>query len=699
MRKRTLKTATHRQRMIRAAAKKTGTLTFACEGVSIAAAETDEAGAAKKGPRKFEVVAYTGGPMKVAGYEDPVAIDLAGLKFGNSVVANLDHDGSKRVGHVTGADNDGKRLVLSGLTSAATAAKKEVVKSADDGFKWQASVEASPQKIEKLAEKKTSMVNGQMVAGPCNIVRASTLKGFAFVSHGADDNTSARIAASHSPNSHDTMKPELKTWIEAMGFDAETLTADQIAGLEANFNGQQAKPKKKEKLTDVVARQKAENERVEKITEIAADAMVKEPAQIEAIEQLAEQAIEAQWDTDKFQLVLLRDLRPNWRPNFASRREPKTDGRVIEAALCRSGSLSNLEKHYDAATLEAADKSFRNGLGLQDLLMIAARARGYNGVSVKGDVEGVLRAAFDGDIRAEGMSTLSLPNILSNIANKFLIEGWMAIDRAWREITAIRSVNDFKTATSLSLTGGMMFDKLGPAGEIKHGTTGEIKYTNKADTYARMFAISRSDIINDDLGALTAVPRRLGRGAALKLNDLFWSTFLNNSSFFTSGNNNVSTGAGSALGLTGLTNGESTFLLQTDPDGFPLGIEPAILLVPTALKATGATLMTSELVVSGNTSAASGLPNKNIFQGRFKLVSTPYLSNSVYTGFSSAAWYLLAKPEDLPVIEVALLNGREAPVVETAQADFSILGIQMRGYHDFGVTLQEFRGGVRSAGS
>jgi hypothetical protein len=39
------------------------------------------------------------------------------------------------------------------------------------------------------------------------------------------------------------------------------------------------------------------------------------------------------------------------------------------------------------------------------------------------------------------------------------------------------------------------------------------------------------------------------------------------------------------------------------------------------------------------------------------------------------------------------------PTVESADADFNQLGVQFRGYYDFGVALQEFRGGVRSAGS
>ena len=41
------------------------------------------------------------------------------------------------------------------------------------------------------------------------------------------------------------------------------------------------------------------------------------------------------------------------------------------------------------------------------------------------------------------------------------------------------------------------------------------------------------------------------------------------------------------------------------------------------------------------------------------------------------------------MIETAFLNGQEAPVIETADADFNVLGIQMRGYHDFGVALQD----------
>ena len=60
-----------------------------------------------------------------------------------------------------------------------------------------------------------------------------------------------------------------------------------------------------------------------------------------------------------------------------------------------------------------------------------------------------------------------------------------------------------------------------------------------------------------------------------------------------------------------------------------------------------------------------------------------------YTGNSEKAWHLVAGPRDLPVIEVAFLNGQESPTIEAAEADFDLLGIQFRGHFNFGVGLQD----------
>ena len=225
---------------------------------------------------------------------------------------------------------------------------------------------------------------------------------------------------------------------------------------------------------------------------------------------------------------------------------------------------------------------------------------------------------------------------------------------------------------------------------------GQEQYTNKADTFGLLLPIDRRDMINDDLGAITLVPRKLGRGSGLKINDVFWTVFLANSSFFTSGNKNYISGADTALTIDGLTKAEVAFLDQVDSDGKPIGIMPAILLVPTALSAMGTQLFKS--VEIRDTTASTKYPVANPHQGKFRAEVSRYLANTKYTGASAKAWYLLADPAYLPVIEVAFLNGQESPTIETAEADFNVLGIQMRGFHDFGIALQDPRGGTKSKG-
>jgi hypothetical protein len=301
-------------------------------------------------------------------------------------------------------------------------------------------------------------------------------------------------------------------------------------------------------------------------------------------------------------------------------------------------------------------------------------------------------------IQASAFSTLNIANVVAATANKFLHEGWMAIDLTPLRIAAIRNVKNFQQTTTVSLTGHLQFEKVGADGEIKHGELADLTYTNQADTYARMLAITRKDIINDDLNALTAAPRRLGRGGALKLNDIFWTEFLVlvSAGFFAAGNNNINTGV-ATMTIAGLDATETIFMNQTDPDGKPLALMPRIILVPTALKNTALAIVNpNSVLITGATSVT--VPDTNVFGGRFQVESSPYISNSSYTGNTAVAWWMLADPNELAVIEIAGLNGRVEPIVETADADFNVLGVQMRGYSDIGVHRQEYRAGVHADG-
>jgi len=654
-------------------------------------------------PASFTSTFYTGGALNVAGWELPVVVDLAGLEVSNVLVANLDHDQTKRVGNFD-VVNDGRSLVANGKATAATAARDEVVNSARAGYKWQSSLEVNPKKVEQLAKGKTATVNGQQFEGPLYITRIGTLKGFGFVSHGADDNTTATIAASaaSSNNKGNEMEPKFKAWIEAMGLDADTLGETALANLQADFSGRAGK-RTPAKITagDPFEARRIEAQRRQEIQAFA-DKQIEIRGsgvdEIIEIQKLSEHAIEAGMEVNEFRLKFYESQLPAGRTPISAASNQKLNNRIIEAAICQAGRMPGHEKMFDDQTMQLAHDQFRGNIGLKQLLLLAAEQNGYRAnyaTEVNMDVQ---RAAFNMQgrmINATGFSTISISTILSNVANKFLMVGWNSVDMTPLNIAPVKNVRDYKQITTVSLTGDLQFEALGAGGEIKHGTLGNQSYTNQADIYARMLAITEKDIVNDDLGALTATPQRLGRGAALKLNDLFWTEFLNNSAFFTTGRTNVNEGVAD-MTIGGLDATETIFTNQTDPDGKPLGLMAKILLVPTALKNKALALVDPlSRVQSGNT---SGQPDVNVFAGRFRVESSPYMSNSAYTGYSAAAWYMLADPMDMPVIEIAALNGRVEPVVETADADFNVLGIQMRGKSSVGVNLQEYRAGVRADG-
>jgi hypothetical protein len=536
-------------------------------------------------------------------------------------------------------------------------------------------VGAGVEEFEFVKESQKVMVNGRQYSGPLNVVRRASLGEISFVDLGADGATSASVAANAQYPSGEPI------------VDEPTITPqdDTSTGPAPQSPVEPPAPPASAPSSSVDAiraQQAAETDRIAAIRRICA-------GRLPAIES---RAIREGWSEQRTELEVLRIQRPAVAAVHVA--DNTVTAEVLEAACCLSAGLSDLGREPNHQAIELAERRFRGGIGLQELLLEAAWANGYTGRNFR-DSRSVLRYAFGHTVEA-AFSNIDIGGILSNVANKFLLEGFFSVERTWRNICAVRNVSDFKTVTSYRLVGKDQYELVAPGGELKQGTLGNESYTNRADTYGLMLSIDRRDIINDDLGAITTVPRKLGRGSGLKINDVFWSTFMNNASFFTAGNKNFLTGVDTALTIDGLTKAEVGFMDLTDSDGKPIGVMPAIMLVPTALSAIGSQLFKS--MELRDTTSSTKFPVANPHQGKFRVEVSRYLANTSYTGNSAKAWYLLAEPNDLPTIEVAFLNGQEAPTIETADADFNVLGVQMRGYHDFGVALQDPRGAIKSKG-
>jgi len=667
---------------------------------------------------RFSMVAYTGGTMRLAGWRHPVVVDLAGLAIpSQSRPIRFGHDANSGVGHTDSIAVRGGQLIAAGVISRDTLAAREVVASSKNGFPWQASIGASVEQSEYVKENQSVLVNGKEFSGPVNVVRKSVLGEISFVDLGADGNTSASVAASmagaaaetDSSSSFETSQTQEPNPMTISAVADDTTTADTnthsqntpattvSAGMapstatltSATTSGPAtvvASNSADDPVSQLRQRMAAETKRIDAIRTLC----VGKNPKIEA------RAIEEGWDTTRTELELLRAGRPPIPPIGTGYRQAPTPQVFEAAALMGSGmSMNRVESFYDDQTLTAAERL--RGVGIQEFCKIVC---GHELPRFRSNATEWLQAAF---------STASLPGILSNIANKMLLEGYSYIEDAWRRIAKIASVNDFKEHSRYRMTGSFTFEQVGADGELKHGKLDEMKFTQKADTHGIMFSLTRQMIVNDDMGAFTDIPRQIGMGAAEAIADAVWGLWLRNpvcrdgKPFFSADHRNLLSGVDSDLTVPGLTKAEVMFAEQTKPNGRPLGIPASILLVPTALKVPAEMLMKSVLLnqntyVDATTKKSVAEPATNPHTGKFEVVSSVYLSSAAFPGFSSTAWYLLADPNRLPSIEIAFLNGVDRPTVEKTDADFNTLGIVFRGYIDFGVKEQDFRGALKMMG-
>lgn len=461
-------------------------------------------------------------------------------------------------------------------------------------------------------------------------------------------------------------------------------------------------------------------------------------------------AIEKGWSPDQAELHALRAARPSFGPHLHLPTDPVVNEAVLEAAVFdalpnfklfdsdfyRTGDhgqrrvsereekriTASLSARYTDQVRQAAHTRFKGRIGLQQFLTTLAAANGYRGPQTFNDPDGwgaVANHLAAPGIRADGPSTINTPATLANVQNKFMLQGYLFTEQAFMEFCSVLPVKDLKPTKSVQLFGDFVFKELAPSGEMQHATIGDNPYANQAKLQARLINIPLEYLINDDLGMFGQVPMMLGRGWGLRVNDLVY-TPLNNpgnddggsTAFFAathtiagqSGNANYHSGAGSALSSSSLQISKQLFDKQVDPAGKPLGVDAEILLYPPELDVAAMELMKAQFIVMGGlaaTNAASKQPNTNIWAGRYRPVMSRYLSDSRFTGYSTTAWYLLANPAVIPVVQIAALNGQMTPTIQQAGQDwqFNMLGITMRGWGGVGVSMQNFRGAVKAAGA
>ena len=678
--------------------------------------------AAQNGKHKVKGLAYSGGKMRLFGWSRPVVVDLSGMNIPGDIPLLTDHTNftEGRIGVVTATLTDGG-LEITGDIVAGNDAAENIVSQGKSGADWQLSIGAEVEAAELVQEGKRT-VNGIDHEAPFYHVTKSTLREVSVVAVGADKATHMKVTAKLELKGNSIMEPQKKNE-EAKPQVTATAPVNTPAAPSAeapkNVEGAAAPaapaapaaapapaaPAKVEAAAAPVNTPAAAAPQVD-VKAVAQEAIKAERDRVAMIKavckgefpEIEAKAISEGWDKNQLNEAVLaayRQKQPTTDVNITIKKENGMNAKHLEAALSlRAGIDSDqLAKEMGDQVVEAAQKDM--DMPLRSVLAECMRLEGIE--PPRSFDNAAIKAAF---------STVSVPGILSNVANKKLMQAYNAQPIIATKLCTTGDLTDFKENQRFRLTDIGDLQAVGADGEIKDGAVGEEMATNQLETYAKKFCLTRKMIINDDLGAFLKVPTSMGNRAARLVDQLFFKRLLANptttdgKALFSNAHKNLVSGASSALSADSLKKAMQLFMDQTFADGQPISVEPRILLVPTALR-----FLAQELTQGATFMMAGGAENvvkpalNVIAQQNLQVISSPYLGNAKYPGSSEASWYLFGKPGTVDTFEIGYLKGKRTPTVERGDLDFNVLGIWFRVFFDIGIREQDHRGMVKSVGA
>jgi ATP-dependent protease ClpP protease subunit len=294
-------------------------------------------------------------------------------------------------------------------------------------------------------------------------------------------------------------------------------------------------------------------------------------------------------------------------------------------------------------------------------------------------------------VMSGGMSTSDFPNLLQSAGGRVLLESYQATATPLKQLARRRVADDFRAINVLRLSEGPGLEEVEEAAEVKYGSFSEAKESYGVKTFAKIYALSRQALVNDDLSAFTDGSRIWGQAAATREADSITALFLANGGngvnltdgnpFYTTGRGNKAA-AGSALDFTGLDAGRQALRTTKGLDGkTPINSPPKFLVVGAALESTAEQMV--KLIAPTTTD------DVNPFSAN--------LTPLVEARFSGKSWRLFADPTVLPAFEIAYLNGVEGPILEQKDG-WTTLGAEFRAIMDFGCGLTEWRASYLNPG-
>jgi hypothetical protein len=324
------------------------------------------------------------------------------------------------------------------------------------------------------------------------------------------------------------------------------------------------------------------------------------------------------------------------------------------------------------------------------------RAREFMGASIPElarvicETKGVRSVGFGAEryVKLAMQSTSDFTELTTGTGNRMLLAAYEAAQAPIKRIARRSSAPDFRTKSMLRLGGAPKLLKVLENGAVTAAGRAEAKESYRIYSFARIFALTREALVNDDLGAFSDFARAYGIAAAnleaQELVDLLYGAagvgpdMADGDALFHVNHSNLN-GAPGVISDTTLTAGRLALRTATDLDGETI-IEtaPRYLVVPAAIE----TLAEKYL----STIYPAQASNANPFSGKLELIVEPRLD-----GKSATGWYLFGSPDAAPVLEYSHLNQASGPEV-TSRVGFDVLGLEIRCVLDYGVGAIGWRG-------
>jgi hypothetical protein len=368
--------------------------------------------------------------------------------------------------------------------------------------------------------------------------------------------------------------------------------------------------------------------------------------------------------------------------------EDKTRNAVVSALMARARSV-------DPDTRKPVQFDGGNEFRGLTLLDIARNSLERAGVRTAGMDKMTLVG------RAFTQTQSDFPTLLETTMHKTLTGAYSIAPDTWSRFCSIGSVSDFRAHNRYGVGSLPNLPGVNEAGEFRNVAIpdGE-KASITADTKGMIINLTRQAIVNDDLGAFVGLAAQLGRSARRTIEAAVYTYLASNptvkgSELFTDARANLFASGSTAPRntQTAPTVAAVELMRQAMAKQKDIGANDYLDLRPSIFVGNLAYGTEMKVVNEAQFDPTSGTKDTrpNTSRGLIRdIVETPRITTNY--------WYLFADPADAPVIEVAFLDGQDAPFLDQEEG-FTVDGTRWKVRLDFGIAAVDWRGVVRNNGA